>query len=256
MKEYMINVWPVKTLKVKELFPNEKNPRKISDSNFERLKNKIQKQGFHTPPKIDNDGVLLGGNMRFRALLDMGLGELEIPVMYPPKQLSERERQEVIVSDNLQEGEWDYDVLANDFEIDLTELGIDLPEIDIGVEKENIYSDKIARPTYEPQKDTAPPLSELFFTDKYFALIKQIKEKKLPEAVEMFLTFAAARHIVFNYENIAEFYCHQNVEVQDLMEKSALVIIDFEKAIEEGFIKLTNEIQDSFDENSGEVEDE
>jgi len=251
----MINVWPVKNLKVKDLFPNEKNPRTISDSNFQRLKKKIQKQGFHTPPKIDNDGVLLGGNMRYRALLDMGMGDLEIPVMFPPKQLTEKERQEIIVSDNLQEGKWDFDALANDFdEIDLTELGIDFPVIETEQEKENIYTDKVARPTYTPQKDAPPPLTEMFFTDKYFALIKQIKEKKLPGDVELFLTLAASRHIVFNYENIAEFYCHQNVEVQDLMEKSALVIIDFNKAIEEGFIKLTNEINDSL--GDGEMEDE
>ena len=142
----MINVWPVKKLKVKDLFPNEKNPRKISDSNFERLKKKIEKQGFHTPPKIDNDGILLGGNMRYRVLLDMGLGDLEIPVMYPPKQLTEKERQEVIVSDNLQEGEWDFDILANDFDIDLNELGLEIEPLKIEdeqLEKEILFSFKI-----------------------------------------------------------------------------------------------------------------
>lgn len=252
----MIDVWPIKTLKVKELFPNEKNPRKISDHNFQRLKKKIEKQGFHTPPKIDNDGVLLGGNMRYRALVDMGMGDLEIPVMYPPKQLTEKERQEVIVSDNLQEGEWDFDVLANEFDIDLNELGLEIPIIETTQENENIYTDKISTPNYEPKKDVPPPLSDLFNTDKYFELIKQIKEKKLQPDAELFLTLAASRHIVFNYENIAEFYCHQNEDIQCLMEKSALVIIDFEKAIEEGFIKLTNEIQETLNNNGGDIEDE
>ena len=136
----------------------------------------------------------------------------------------------------------------------LDESRMELLDVDPELEKENIYTDKVSTPKYEPKKDKAPPLSDLFFTDKYFELIKQIKEKKLPADVELFLTMAASRHIVFNYENIAEFYCHQNVDVQNLMEKSALVIIDFDKAIEEGFVKLTKEINDNLDENEDEDE--
>jgi hypothetical protein len=147
---------------------------------------------------------------------------------------------------------------------DLFEWGFTEEEFSLGTledikdptENENIYSDKVSTPTYTPQKESAPKLSELFFTEKYFALIKEIKEKKLPPDTELFLTMAASRHIVFNYENIAEFYCHQNNAVQDLMEKSALVVIDFNKAIEQGFVKLTDEIQDIMESATGEEEDE
>jgi hypothetical protein len=44
---------------------------------------------------------------------------------------------------------------------------------------------------------------------------------------------------VFNYEKIAEFYAHQDEDVQDLMRQSALVIVDFDQAIENGYVKLT-----------------
>ena len=50
----------------------------------------------------------------------------------------------------------------------------------------------------------------------------------------------------FNYENIAEFYAHSDKEVQELMESSALVIIDFKKAIEQGFIELSEDLADKF----------
>jgi hypothetical protein len=64
--------------------------------------------------------------------------------------------------------------------------------------------------------------------------------------VKDFLSFAAHRHIVFNYERIAEFYAHSDEKVQNLMERSALVIIDFNKAIENGFIQMTKDIAESF----------
>ena len=60
-------------------------------------------------------------------------------------------------------------------------------------------------------------------------------------AEKIFLKLAAARHIIFNYENIADYYCNASKEMQELMEKSALVIIDFESAIEGGFLQLNEE---------------
>ena len=64
----------------------------------------------------------------------------------------------------------------------------------------------------------------------------------MPDDVKGFLMAAATRHIVFNYENIAEFYAHQDKDIQDLMEQSALVIIDYDKAIENGYIKMSKEL--------------
>ena len=60
---------------------------------------------------------------------------------------------------------------------------------------------------------------------------------------------AASRHLVFDYSKIADYYSHSNKEMQELMEDSALVIIDFKKAIEDGYVKLTKEIADLFNKN-------
>jgi hypothetical protein len=57
-----------------------------------------------------------------------------------------------------------------------------------------------------------------------------------------FLRIAAQRHTSIHFRNVAEFYCHASPEVQGLMERSALVIIDFDKALEGGFIKLTKKL--------------
>ena len=60
----------------------------------------------------------------------------------------------------------------------------------------------------------------------------------------MFLKYAAARHLAFNYSKIADYYAHQGKEMQALMEKSALVIIDLNDAIANGYVTLQNRIMD------------
>lgn len=111
---------------------------------------------------------------------------------------------------------------------------------------DNPYTDKVTSPTYEPNGDK-PAIEELFDDEKAMDLIVSIQQSKLPEKEKQFLMSAASRHIVFNYSKIANFYAHSSKECQELMEDSALVIIDFDKAIENGFVKLTDEINEMFD---------
>jgi len=87
---------------------------------------------------------------------------------------------------------------------------------------------------------------ELYDTRKRDELISEINALRLPKEVKDFLTHAAGRHTVFNYERIADYYAHSDKQVQDLMEKSALVFIDFDKAIENGFVKMTRDLAESY----------
>ena len=120
--------WECRKVKLSEIMPNEKNPRRISQDKFDRLKKKIEEVGFHSPIKVDNNGVILGGNQRYAALMAMGAGDLEFPVMFPLFKLTEKERQEIIITDNVSDGEWDMDILANEFDQDdLQDWGLDLP---------------------------------------------------------------------------------------------------------------------------------
>ena len=107
------------------------------------------------------------------------------------------------------------------------------------------YSKNIEAPIYEP-KNKKPHLIELLNKSKTHRLMRKIDCSKLPVEEKMFLMDAARRHNVFNYEKIADYYAHSSKEMQELMEESALVIIDFEKAIENGYVKLCEEMRSQY----------
>jgi DNA mismatch repair ATPase MutL len=110
---------------------------------------------------------------------------------------------------------------------------------------EQKYSSKIEAPIYEP-KNKQPHLLELCNKEKTHRLIKEIETSELPHDEKMFLVDAARRHNVFNYEKVADYYAHATPEMQNLMERSGLVIIDFEKAIQLGYVKLCDEIRTQY----------
>jgi len=112
-------------------------------------------------------------------------------------------------------------------------------------ETENKYSSKIQAPVYEP-KNKKPHLLELLNDGKTKRIINEINNSNVPEDEKRFLIEAAKRHTVFNYENIADYYAHSTPEMQKLMERSALVIVDFENAITFGYVKLCDDIKDQY----------
>ena len=110
---------------------------------------------------------------------------------------------------------------------------------------DTIYSKNIKAPTYEPS-NKKPHLIELLDSTKTKQLIREIEDSTAEPEEKAFLIEAARRHSVFNYEKIADYYAHSPIEVQLLMERSALVIIDFEKAIHNGFVKLCEKIKEQY----------
>ena len=83
-------------------------------------------------------------------------------------------------------------------------------------------------------------------------MIREIEKSSIDYDEKTFLIDAARRHNVFHYEKIADYYAHSSKEMQNLMEKSALVIIDFEKAIQLGYVKLSEEIKNQYLQEYGE----
>lgn len=109
------------------------------------------------------------------------------------------------------------------------------------------YSRAISVPQYEP-KNEKPAIPELYNTEKYGQLMAAIKKSNVSDEEKRFLELAATRHIVFSYSKIADYYAHANKEMQELMEQSALVIIDMNDAIAYGYVALSEKMKQLIDE--------
>lgn len=106
------------------------------------------------------------------------------------------------------------------------------------------YTRKVDPIQYEPTWETPPEPSTLVDRTKTDELRAAILAADLPHDVADFLLDGAMRHLVFNYAKIAEFYAHATIEVQALMEASALVIIDYDDAIRHGYVRLSGRLRD------------
>ena len=239
-------------VKINELKTNENNPRIIKDEKFKKLVKSIKdfpEMLDLRPIVVDEEMIILGGNMRYRACIKAGLKEVPIKVA---KGLTEDQKQEFIIKDNVGFGEWEWDILGNEWDsVEIAEWGLDVWPNEDDIKEEEIYTKDIKIPTYEP-KNEKPTLTKMYDKTKTDNLIDKINSANISEKEKTFLTHAAFRHTVFNYQNIADFYAHSNKEVQELMEDSALVIIDFKKAIEQGFVQINKALEELQNEEYGE----
>lgn len=105
------------------------------------------------------------------------------------------------------------------------------------------YTIKTNVPQYTP-KDNPPKLTDCVNTNKYKELKNKILNSNVSKIEKQFLIACATRHYVFNYSKIADYYASASKEMQELMEDSALVIIDFDDAIAKGYVNLNKRIND------------
>jgi ParB-like chromosome segregation protein Spo0J len=115
-------------MNINEIKPNPNNPRICKDHKFKQLVKSIQDfpQMLELRPiVIDENNMVLGGNMRLKACIEAGL--TDVPVIHA-NNLSEAQKKEFIVKDNVGYGEWEWDALANEWNIeDLDNWGLDIP---------------------------------------------------------------------------------------------------------------------------------
>lgn len=113
----------------------------------------------------------------------------------------------------------------------------DLPE-----QQDLTYTTKVGIPQYLPSQEK-PDILQLCDERKVLKLIDEINASNVSAEEKRFLLKAATRHYVFNYSRIADYYAHSNKEMQELMEKSALVLIDVDDAIANGYVELSGFIK-------------
>lgn len=226
---------------VSELIPYAKNPRK-NDKAVEAVAESIKEFGFKVPVIIDGAGEIVAGHTRIKAAKKLGIKE--VPCILADD-LSEEQVKAFRLADNkaAEIAEWDDNLLSEELagilDLDMTRFGFDLAD----EEEDDKYTMKVNIPQYEITGE-CPEFSDMLDSEKADYLIEEIEASSVTDEEKAFLIQAARRHNVFNYRNIAEYYAHASAEMQALMEKSALVIIDVDDAIANGYAKLSGDIMD------------
>ena len=134
----------VDKVKISEVKTNTKNPRLIKDDKFKKLVKSIQEfpQMLELRPiVVDENNIVLGGNMRLKACKEAGLKEVYI---VKADNLTEQQKDEFIVKDNVGFGEWDWDILANEWDAGkLDDWGLEIPNYSLGLDINNMTDEEV-----------------------------------------------------------------------------------------------------------------
>ena len=234
--------------KLSEIKPNPKNPRKGTKEAVEKLAESIKgnPKFFEARPILLSDRtgelVIIGGERRSEAAALLKMKTVPTILI---SGLNEDEEDEIMIRDNTHAGIWDDKKLLAWQKDKLKTWGV----VEVwkeGTKTEDKYTRKIESPVYEP-KGEKPDISELVDTQKRDELVERIKAEKLPKDIKDFLLMAAERHLVFNYEKIAEYYAQSPARIQRLFEDNALIIIDFDDAIGGGYVKLCKTLIEQYE---------
>ncbi len=253
--------WPadkVERRSLSDLVPYARNSRTHSQDQIKQIAASMKEWGWTNPVLIDEENGIIAGHGRVMAA--ELLGYEDIPCMVA-EGWSEAQKRAYVIADNklALNADWDFGLLNTELDdlvnmsFDITLTGFEKDELkelsfddSEKSDDENPYSQKVDAPVYEITGDK-PAIEELYDDSKSMGLIEDIKNSDLPKDEQFFLMAAASRHISFNFEKIAEYYAHSSKECQELMEDSALVIIDFNKAISQGYVRLNERLSEIFD---------
>lgn len=139
----MTITWKTEVRRLTELKPYEFNPRTITKDDLEKLKKSITESGYHAPILIDTDNTIIAGHARWHAMKQLKVKTVDCRV--PDRKLTEHEFKSINIRDNVNNGNWDVDVLANNFNVaDLIEWGV----------PENLF-EGFNTPDFSPQPESA-----------------------------------------------------------------------------------------------------
>jgi hypothetical protein len=240
-------------MNVSDLVPYGNNPRKNDDA-VDKVALSISAFGFKVPIVIDRNNVIVTGHTRLKAAKKLGFKT--VPCILADDLTDEQIKAFRLADNKVAEfSTWDEEKLLQELDalsdIDMSLYGFSFPEDDEGEdEDDDTYTDATKIPQYDVTGDV-PDLSELIDEEKTKELLEEIENSDLGYSEKEFLKKAAQRHLVFNYRKVAEYYAAADPEMQSLMEKSALVIIDYGDAIANGYTKLSEKIKKMMEADKG-----
>jgi hypothetical protein len=138
--------WTTEKRKISDLSKTESNPRILTDKQYKQLKRSIDKFDLAEIPAINTNNKILAGHMRLELLKEKHGEDFEIDVRVPNRELTKKEADEYLIRSNKNTGEWDFDVLANNFDMNsLLDWGFtnsDLCDFDLDFDKEDEKPEK------------------------------------------------------------------------------------------------------------------
>jgi len=247
--------WGECKVKLGDVVTWDENPRYTTDKELQIIRDSFTKLNQFQPLVIGPNNELYDGHQRVRALLPVLGEDYEVTAYRSSRALDDDERR-LLALYSRQIGRWNWDILKA-WDLDLLSLaGMDVDfggvlqddaELAADVlgggdnaepESEDKYMSFAQIPIYEPSGKNWSA-GDLAGVERYNELIREINQFSSvcddAEIIE-FLMMAATRFIEFNYSRIADFYANASPELKDIMERLALVIIDYNKAIENGFV--------------------
>lgn len=251
--------------KLTDYLPDDHNANAGTERGLQMIEDSLQQDGVGRSIVADAMGRVPAGNKTLEAAMNAGITEV-IEIETDGNALIVHKRSDWDLSDPTGAARryayrdnraaevglaWDASRIAADIE-----SGLDLSDMFAGYELDAIYGEaaaiaaqgynysrKVEVPLYEPSGEK-PALSTLYDDSKTQQLIAEINASDLGQDEKNFLIAAAHRHTVFNFATTADWYAHSEPHVQRLMENSALVILDFNRALELGYVRLTQHISD------------
>ena len=203
---------------------NPDNPRIIKDKKFKSLVQSIKDFPEMLEAReivVNTDMVILGGNMRYQAAKEAGAPKVPIKIVDWP----EDKQREFIIKDNVAGGEWDYDVLANEWDATLlAEWGVDIPtrkntDLLSTLEYNSVY--------YEPSEKPTMTLADCVDLTVYNKKIEALDEYKLTDEQKEALKVFAYRFIKIDFESVANYYAYNATEEEKkAIERLRLVLTD------------------------------
>lgn len=238
--------------KLSELTPYANNPR-LNDGAVDAVAASIKAFGFKVPLVVTADGVIVAGHTRLKAAQKLGLKT--VPCIIADALTPEQVKAFRLADNKVGElADWDIQKL----EIELADLSkdhFDMTPFGFSFETpdeeeangDDRYTSKVDIPQYTPTGKKVS-LSECVDMSKYESLLKEIDDSTAREDVKAFLRLAATRFLAFSYKDIAEYYANEaDAATQALFERLALVIIDYDDAMKNGFIEISATLQNIID---------
>ena len=215
----------IQKVNINTIFENPANPRTINKAKFKKLVKSVKEfpEMLKLRPIVVNAEMgILGGNMRYKACQELKLKEVYI---IQANDLTDSQIEQFIIKDNVGYGDWEWDILANSWDIDkLEEWGVNVPTI----KNTELLSGLDYKPMYyEPKEEPNINLEDCLDLTKYNEKIKALDEYNLTKEQKKILKMFAYRFIKIDFESVANYHSfNANEDEQKAIERLRLVLTD------------------------------